>query len=216
LPVALRNYLVRLGWSFGDQEFFTADEMVAAFDLSGIGRSPSRFDYVKLENMNGHYIRATPDDELLKIWIDALPYLPGGAGIAAEIDATRHAQMRRALAGLKERAKTLVELTDSAKFLFAKRPLALEAKAEEILARSGRVYLKAVLPKLEALEEWSAASTEKAVREYAGERGEKLGVIAQPLRAAVTGRSTSPPIFDVLEVLGRDEALGRIADQTQT
>jgi glutamyl-tRNA synthetase len=215
LPAALRNYLVRLGWSFGDQEFFTPDEMIAAFDLGGIGRSPSRFDFAKLENMNGHYMRSTSDDELLRIWIDALPYLPGGPEIAAEIDALRHAQMRRALPGLKERAKTLIELTDGAKFLFARRPLALEPKAAEILARSGRIYLKAVLPRLRALEEWSAESTERAVRQYANEQGEKLGVIAQPLRAAVTGRSTSPPIFDVLDVLGREEALGRISDQAQ-
>jgi glutamyl-tRNA synthetase len=213
LPAALRNYLVRLGWSFGDQEFFSSEEMIAAFDLGGIGRSPSRFDFAKLENMNGHYMRSTPDDELLRIWIDALPYLRGGAEISTEIDPARRAQMRRALAGLKERAKTLIELTDGAKFLFVKRPLALEPKAAEILARSGRIYLKAVLPRLEALEEWSAESTEKAVRDYANEQGEKLGVVAQPLRAAVTGRSTSPPIFDVLDVLGREEALARIADQ---
>ena len=147
LPAALRNYLVRLGWSFGDQEFFTTEEMIAAFDLGGIGRSPSRFDFAKLENVNGHYMRATPDDELVKIWIDALPYLPGGAEISGEIDVARRAKMRRALPGLKERAKTLIELTDGAKYLFAQRPLALEPKAQDILARSGRIYLKAVLPR---------------------------------------------------------------------
>jgi len=117
------------------------------------------------------------------------------------------------LPGLKERAKTLIELTDGAKFLFAKRPLPLEDKAEEVLARSGRIYLKGLLPKLEALTDWSAAATEAAVREFADAEGAKLGVIAQPLRAALTGRTTSPGIFDVLVVLGREESLGRLRDQ---
>ncbi len=117
--------------------------------------------------------------------------------------------------GLKERAKTLVELTESARFLFAARPLALEDKAEEILARSGRLHIKGLLPKLEALTDWSAAATEAAVREFADEQGAKLGVIAQPLRAALTGRTTSPGIFDVLVVLGREESLGRLRDQAE-
>jgi len=213
LPAALRNYLVRLGWSHGDNEFFSTEEMIAAFDLPAIGRSPSRFDFVKLENMNGHYMRSTSDDELLKIWLDALPYLPGGAEIAAQIDETKKAQLVRALPGLKERAKTLIELTDGAKFLFAQRPLPLEPKAEEILAKGGRQHLVALLPRLEALSVWTGAAAEQVVRDYAAEQGAKLGAVAQPLRAAATGRSTSPPIFDVLEVLGREEALGRLRDQ---
>jgi glutamyl-tRNA synthetase len=114
---------------------------------------------------------------------------------------------------LKERAKTLVELIDGAAFLFAKRPLNMDAKAEEILARAGRLHLKNLLPRLAALNDWTAAKTEEVVRAYAEEQGAKLGVVAQPLRAALTGRSTSPGIFDVLAVLGREESLGRIADQ---
>ena len=213
LPAALRNYLVRLGWSQGDKEFFSTQDMIAAFDLPAIGRSPSRFDFVKLENMNGHFMRSTPDDELLKIWLDTLPYLPGGSEIVDELDDHRRAQLAAALPGLKERAKTLIELTEGAKFLFAKRPLAIEAKAEDVLARNGRVHIKGLLPRLESLADWSAASTEAAVRDFANEQGEKLGVIAQPLRAALTGRATSPGIFDVLEVLGREESLGRLHDQ---
>ncbi len=215
LPAALRNYLVRLGWSFGDQEFFSSEEMIEKFDLDAIGRSPSRFDFAKLEHMNGHFMRATADDELMKIWLDALPYLPGGPAMAARIDDAKRAQLARALPGLKERAKTLVELTDGARFLFATRPLALDDKAAEILERGGRLHLRALLPRLEALGEWSAASTEGAVRDYAGEQGAKLGVVAQPLRAAATGRSTSPPIFAVLEVLGREESLGRLRDEAE-
>jgi len=215
LPAALRNYLVRLGWSQGDREFFSTDEMIAAFDLPAIGRSPSRFDFVKLENMNGHFMRATPDDELLKTLIDTLPYLPGGPEMAAELDDAKRAQLLAALPGLKERAKTLVELVDGAKFLFAKRPLAMDEKAEEILARAGRLHIRALLPRFEAIADWTSATTEAAVRDYAAEQGAKLGVIAQPLRAAATGRATSPGIFDVLAVLGREESLGRLRDQAK-
>ncbi len=215
LPAALRNYLVRLGWSQGDREFFSTEDLIAAFDLPAIGRSPSRFDFVKLENMNGHFMRATPDGELLETLIAALPYLPGGPEIAAKLDAAKRAQLASALPGLKERAKTLVELLDGAGFLFAERPLAIDEKAEDILARGGRLHIEALLPRLEAIEDWSAATTEAAVRDYAGEQGAKLGLIAQPLRAAATGRATSPGIFDVLAVLGREESLGRLRDQAR-
>ena len=215
LPAALRNYLVRLGWSQGDKEFFSTEDMIAAFDLPAIGRSPSRFDFVKLENMNGHFMRSTPDDELLRLLIDTLPYLPGGPEMLAALTDEKRGQLAAALPGLKERAKTLIELADGAKFLFVERPLPVEEKAEEILARGGRLHLKALLPRLETLTDWTAASTEAAVREYANEQGAKLGVIAQPLRAAATGRTTSPGIFDVLAVLGRDESLGRLRDQAE-
>jgi glutamyl-tRNA synthetase len=213
LPAALRNYLARLGWSQGDKEFFTTEELIAAFDLSAIGRSPSRFDTAKLENVNGHYMRASTDEALFKALIETLPWVPGGPEVARKLDAKKSAQLRAAIPGLKERAKTLVELLDGASFLFASRPLKMDAKAEEILARSGRVHLRNLLPLLTALKDWTAASAEGAVRAYAEEQGAKLGVVAQPLRAALTGRSTSPGIFDVLEVLGREESLGRIADQ---
>ncbi|HEY1940928.1 MAG TPA: glutamate--tRNA ligase [Roseiarcus sp.] len=213
LPSALRNYLVRLGWSQGDREFFSTEELIGAFDLPAIGRSPSRFDFVKLENMNGHFMRATPDGELFKTLIDTLPYLPGGPEIAAKLDAEKRRQLEAALPGLKERAKTLVELLDGASFLFAERPLAMDEKAEDILARGGRLHIKTLLPRLEAIADWSAATTEAAVRDYAAEQGAKLGAIAQPLRAAATGRATSPGIFDVLAVLGREESLGRLRDQ---
>ena len=213
LPAALRNYLARLGWSHGDKEFFTTDELIAAFDLGSVGRSPSRFDFAKLENVNGHYTRAASDADLFSALIGALPYLPGGPAVEARLDDRKRAQLRAAIPGLKERAKTLVELLDGAAFLFAARPLAMDAKAEEILARAGRLHLRNLLPRLARLEEWSPTSTEGAVRAYADEQGAKLGVVAQPLRAALTGRSTSPGIFDVLEVLGRQESLGRIEDQ---
>ena len=204
---------MRLGWSQGDKEFFTTQEMIEAFDLPQIGRSPARFDYAKLENMNGHYMRATPDGELADALEATLPYLPGGPEIAAKLDSNKKSQLRAAMPGLKERAKTLIELVDGAAFLFTARPLPMDPKAADILAKGGRAHLAAMLPLLEGLSDWTAAAAEATVRAYSEGTGAKLGQVAQPLRAALTGRSTSPGIFDVLEVLGREEALGRIRDQ---
>ncbi len=211
LPEALRNYLLRLGWSQGDREFFTTDEMVAAFDLEGVGRSPSRFDFAKLENMDGHYIRAASDAHLVDALVATLPHLPGGEAVLAKLDDAMRSRLLAAMPGLKERARTLVELLDGAMFLFAERPLAMDAKAGDILLKGAGV-LRGLLPRLEGLDDWSAAATEGAVRAEADATGVKLGQVAQPLRAALTGRSTSPGIFDVLEVLGRDESLGRLRD----
>ncbi len=215
LPAALRNYLVRLGWSQGDKEFFSTDEIVAAFDLPAIGRSPSRFDFAKLENMNGHFMRASSDEELFHALTGALPYLPGGPEVEGRLDKSKRMQLRAAIPGLKERAKTLVELLDGAGFLFAARPLPMDDKAADILAGGGRAHLAALLPRLSAIQEWSGPALEAVVRTYAEETGAKLGSVAQPLRAALTGRPTSPGIFDVLTVLGREESLGRIADQAK-
>ncbi|MGO9134214.1 MAG: glutamate--tRNA ligase [Methylovirgula sp.] len=213
LPAALRNYLVRLGWSHGDQEFFSTEEMIANFDLAHVGRSPARFDFVKLEHMNGHYMRAASDDDLLAAFIASLPYLPNGRSLIDKIDEPMRAKLRAAMPGLKERAKTLVELLEGAMFLFAERPLALDDKALALLHADGRATLAQLLPRLAALPEWSAAAAEAEVRAYAEETRLKLGQVAQPLRAALTGRATSPGIFDVLQVLGRDESLGRLEDQ---
>jgi glutamyl-tRNA synthetase len=213
LPAALRNYLVRLGWSHGDQEFFSMEEMIATFDLAHVGRSPARFDFTKLENMNGHYIRATPDAALTDLLIDTLPHLPQSGSFPQTFDTAMRQKLRAAMPGLKERAKTLIELRDGARFLFAARPLPLDAAAAGILDAAARQHLAALLPRLSALAAWTAATTEAMVRSYAEEQHLKLGQVAQPLRAALTGRATSPGIFDVFEVLGRDESLGRLADQ---
>jgi glutamyl-tRNA synthetase len=212
LPDALRNYLARLGWSQGDREFFSTEELVEAFSLAQVHRSPARFDFAKLENMNGHFLRAMPNDALLAQLLASLPYLPGGPEALAKLDDGKKAQLSRALPGLKERAKTLIELLDGAQFLFAARPLSYDEKAGQILSPEGRAHLAALAPRLAQLPEWTAAAAEAAVRAYVADSGAKLGQVAQPLRAALTGRSTSPGIFDVLETLGRDESLGRIAD----
>jgi len=213
LPEALRNYLARLGWSQGDKEFFTGEELIEAFDLAQVHRSPARFDFVKLENMNGHFMRAMDDAPLLKALVDTLPYLKGGPAIAAQLDERKKAQLLAAMSGLKARAKTLNELLDGARFLFAQRPLPMEAKAEQLLAQGGRARLATLTPHLAILADWTAAATEGAVRETAEQLSVKLGDLAQPLRAALTGRTTSPGIFEVLEILGREESLARLADQ---
>lgn len=213
LPKAMRNYLVRLGWSHGDAEIMTEEEMIRWFDLEGIGRSPSRFDFARLENLNGHYIRTTDNATLLAVFLDQARYLPGGPEFLAKLSPDRRVQLSRALQGLKERAKTLIELLDGAQFLVVERPLALDDAASAILSPEGRRTLAAVTSALAEIEPWDHATTETAVRGFAEREGVKLGKVAQPIRAAVTGRTTSPPIFDVLSVLGRDESLARLRDQ---
>ncbi len=213
LPAALRNYLVRLGWAHGDQEIFSTEELIALFDLDAIGRSPARFDFTKLESVNAHYIRNTPDDELVRRIRETLPKLEGVSDLAGQIDEAGWALLGQAMPGLKPRAKTLVELMDTARYLFVKRPLEMDAKAEKQLTPEARQHLGALKDRFAALEAWSAEPLEEAVRAYAEEADVKLGKIAQPMRAALTGRTVSPGIFDVLEVLGREESLARLADQ---
>ena len=213
LPAALRNYLVRLGWSHGDEEIMSTEDMVRWFDLDAIGRSAARFDFAKLENLNGHYLRAAPDAEIMQRLKALVPELPNGGELAAEIGTEGWGKLERALPGLKERAKTLVEILNNAGYLFAKRPIALDAQAEKLLDEAGRKVLGALLPRLESVEPWTGEAIDAAVRRYAEEVGLKLGKAAQPLRAALTGRATSPGIFDVLEVLGREESLARIRDK---
>ncbi len=213
LPAALRNYLVRLGWSHGDQEIFSTEEMIAAFDLSGIGRSAARFDFAKLENLNGHYIRHADDQSLVTMFEDVLAYIPSGADLRAKLNDTTRAQLLQAMPNLKERAKTLIELIDSSYFIFADRPLEIEPKAAALLTPENRELIGRLKLALEAVTSWSAETTEAAMRAFADGNNLKLGAIAQPLRVALTGRTTSPGIFDVLAVLGRGECLGRLADQ---
>src|SRR4051812_28582203 len=215
LPAALRNYLVRLGWSHGDQEIFSTEEMIAAFDLSGIGRSAARFDFAKLESINGHYIRHSDDQALVTMFEGILDHAEGGEAIAAKLNDNTRAQLLRAMPGLKERAKTLLELVKGADFIFADRPLAMEPKAEALLTPEARALLGKLRNVLDGVTDWTAANTEAATRALAESEGVKLGAIAQPLRAALTGKTTSPGIFDVLAVLGRQECLDRLADQAQ-
>jgi glutamyl-tRNA synthetase len=215
LPAALRNYLVRLGWSHGDQEIFSTAEMIATFDLAHIGRSPARFDFAKLESLNGHYIRQSSDAELVDAIAGLLPHLANGAALAQKFTPEFKAQLAAAMPGLKERAKNLVELIDSARFLYADRPIALDDKARALLSPEACAILAELMTDLAGVEPWTAAATENAVRAFAERKEVKLGAVAQPLRAALTGRPTSPGIFDVLQVLGKQESLARLADQAR-
>jgi glutamyl-tRNA synthetase len=213
LPAAMRNYLVRLGWAHGDQEIFSTEEMVAAFDLAHIGRSPARFDFTKLESLNGHYIRASDDGDLIAAIAQLLPHIAGGQELASKMTPALRAKMLAAMPALKERAKTLVELFEASRFLWASRPIEINDQAKALLTDDAKTLIAALLPELEAATEWTSGSVESVVRPYAERAGLKLGAVAQPLRAALTGRTTSPPIFDVLAVLGREESLARLRDQ---
>jgi glutamyl-tRNA synthetase len=215
LPVALRNYLVRLGWSHGDQEIFSTAEMIAAFDLPQIGRSSARFDFAKLENLNGHYIRQSSDADLLAAIEGLLPHVAGGAELAPRLTPTVRRQLLAAMSSLKERAKTLLDLIDGARFLLSDRPLVLDDRAKALLTPEARDLLCGAAADLARVEPWTPEGTEQAVRTFAEKRGAKLGAVAQPLRAALTGRTTSPGIFEVLAVLGKEESLARLADQTK-
>jgi glutamyl-tRNA synthetase len=213
LPAALRNYLVRLGWGHGDQEIFSTQEMIDAFDLPAIGRSAARFDFAKLENLNGHYIRQADDQALVTMFEHLLDYVPDGADLKAKLNDTTRAQLLRAMPSLKERAKTLLELISGSYFIFADRPLELEPKAAALLTPETRELIGKLRTALEAVTDWRSDTTEAAMRNFAEQNNLKLGAVAQPLRVALTGRTTSPGIFDVLAVLGRDQCLARLADQ---
>jgi glutamyl-tRNA synthetase len=213
MPVALRNYLVRLGWSHGDQEIFSTEEMIAAFDLPQIGRSPARFDFAKLESLNGHYIRQSADADLIAAIEALLPYLPNGAALAAKLTPQVRGQWLTAMPSLKERAKTLLDLIDGAHFLLADRPIPLDDKATALLTPEAKSLLTDISTALAGVDPWTPEATEQALRALAERRGAKLGAVAQPLRAALTGRTTSPGIFEVLAVLGKTESLARVADQ---
>ena len=214
LPEALLNYLARLGWSHGDDEVMSIEDMIAWFDIGDVNKGAARFDFAKLEALNGVHMRKMDDKTLFDVFVATLPYLEGGPALAAKLDDRRKAQLLAAMPGLKERAKTLIELVDGAAFLFAERPLQLDDKAAGLLGGDARAILRGANAALSAVAgEWTAASAEAAVRDFAQAGGHKLGAVAQPLRAALTGRSTSPGVFDVLAVLGREESLARIGDQ---
>ncbi|HEX4800536.1 MAG TPA: glutamate--tRNA ligase [Sphingomicrobium sp.] len=204
LPEAVDNYLLRLGWGHGDAEIISRQQAIEWFDLDHVGKSPSRFDFKKLENLNGHYIREADDARLADLIAPKLG-----------ISANQKPLLVRAMPELKARAHTLHQLADGARFLFDARPLEMDQGAAALLIPDARALLASAHKQLAALAEWDAASLEAAIREVAEGSGVKLGKVAQPLRAALTGRTTSPGIFDVLALLGRDESLARIADQME-
>ncbi|MBN8815084.1 MAG: glutamate--tRNA ligase [Sphingomonas sp.] len=204
LPEAVDNYLLRLGWGHGDDEIISRDQAIQWFDLAGVGKSPSRFDLKKLENLNGHYIREADDTRLADLVAARLPN---------SLNETQRNLLRRTMPFLKPRAANLIELADGSAFLFSVRPLQIDTDAAPLLAGDAPALLSQLHTALDAAESWDTETLENAVRRVAEDAGVKLGQVAQPLRAALTGKRTSPGIFDVLAVLGREESLGRIADQ---
>jgi glutamyl-tRNA synthetase len=207
LPEALSNYLLRLGWGHGDEEIVDRARAIEIFNVDGIGRSPARTDQKKLENLNGHYIRAAEDERLTDL---VAPMVE--ARVGRELTEKDRDLLHRSMAVLKVRAKDLMELAEGATFLFRTRPLDIDDRAQALLTGDGVALLAATARALEPLE-WTAEALESAVRSVSEEAGVGLGKVAQPLRAALVGRTTSPGIFDVLLLLGRDESLGRLADQ---
>jgi glutamyl-tRNA synthetase len=203
LPEALRNYLLRLGWGHGDDEIISTEQAVQWFDLDGVGRGPSRFDFAKLDNLNGHYLRQTDDARLAH-------EVAARLGVAG--DAAIEQRLAAGMAGLKARAKTLKELADNARFYTFKRPLVPDDKARAHLTGDASQVLKELRGILATAPTWISADLEAAARGFAEAKAIKLGQVAQPLRAALTGATTSPPIFEVMQVLGREETLGRIDD----
>lgn len=206
LPEALNNYLLRLGWAHGDEEIVPRDRAVELFDLDGVGRSASRFDFAKLENLNGHYIREADNDRLSDLVLSRLEADPDGISL----DETARSRIRSGMEGLKARARTLVELAGNARFYAATVPLSFDDKARKLLDGDAVGILSGLAETFRGLDSFDEGDVEAAVRSFAEAQDLKLGKAAQPLRAALTGSTTSPGIFEVLAVLGRDESLKRI------
>lgn len=214
LPSAVKNYLVRLGWSHGDQEVFSEAEMIEMFGFDGLGKSPSRFDFAKLEDLNGQYIRQSSDKELIEHIQVLFADLDDGAVLRKRFETVGYDRLEALMPAIKERAKTLHDLIDNARFLIAERPLTFDAKATKALDDEARVRLAGVVPVFEALSDWTVESIEAALRDFIKANDYKLGQVAQPLRAALTGQSVSTPIFELIATLPKTEAIARLKDVT--
>ncbi|MBT3238717.1 MAG: glutamate--tRNA ligase, partial [Rhodospirillaceae bacterium] len=199
LPEALRNYLLRLGWSHGDDEIISDEQAIEWFGLDGVGKSPARFDVAKLTNLNAIYIREADDSRLVDL-------------ISPDAPDDTKARLTKGMSGLKERAKTIVELTENSQLYLKSRPLGMSEKAAKILDAEGLERLAIARDKLIATDDWSQDILHDATKAAAETADLKLGKLAQPLRAALTGSNVSPGVFEVMEVLGREESLGRIED----
>ena len=212
LPAALRSYLARLGWSHGDQEIFSTDDLLAHFDISNVNKAPSRFDFQKLENTNAHFMRAMEDGALMQAYMAFLPYIDGGSDFLQGLDETTRARLLAALPSGKARAKTLVDLHGYFGFIFRTRPLAIEGADASLLNDETRPYLAAVHDALGSLAEWTPHSLDASVKETVEKLGVKFGKVGQPLRIALAGTSAAPGITDILMIFGREESLARLRD----
>jgi len=211
LPEALRNYLARLGWSHGDEELFSTEQMVEWFSLDALNKGAARFDFVKLESINGHYIREAQPDYLYEVMVATAAET--GRTVDHEGLVARKPTVLAALPELQPRAKTVLELIDLAQFIYATRPLPLDAAAAAQLTGEARANVGAFTEQLQDLDDWSVEAIDTAARAFAEQRGLKLGKVAQPLRAALTGRTVSPGIFEVMVLIGREETVARLRDQ---
>jgi glutamyl-tRNA synthetase len=207
LPEAMCNYLLRLGWGHGDEETVSRERAIELFDLDGVGRSPARFDMAKLTNLNAHYMRQADDTRLIGL---SRPLIEQKIGATLSADA--ETRLRHMLPGLKERARTLLELADSALFLVSPSPLPLTDKAAKILNAEARALLVGLADALAQAPAWEAIALEEVTRTVAEAQGKKLGDVAQPARAALTSSTVSPPIFDVMVAFGREETLKRLSN----
>ena len=202
----MRNYLARLGWSHGDDEFFTDAQAQTWFDLDGIGKSPARFDFKKLENICGQHIAASDDAALLH---ELQAFL-----VATDAEPLNETQSHGLLTGmycLKERAKTFPELIEKAHFVLTSRPIVADEKAAKQLDNVSRRILSELTPQLQTVS-WSRDALEDLVSTVAVANDTKLGKLAGPLRAALAGRSVSPSVFDMMLILGQDETIARLND----
>jgi glutamyl-tRNA synthetase len=205
LPETLRNYLLRLGWSHGDDETISTQQAIEWFDLDGIGKSPARLDLAKLDNLNGHYLKAADDARLATLMAPSL-----AERLGRSLSAVEEKRLGEALPDLKQRAKTIVELIDNSLFYFNEGSPPCDEKAAKLLTDEAVALLGRLRQKLDDLPAWTPEALEDAVRHFAETEALKLGKVAQPLRAALTGRTVSPGVFDVMRVLGREETLQRL------
>ncbi|USO01202.1 MAG: glutamate--tRNA ligase [Alphaproteobacteria bacterium] len=206
LPQALCNYLLKLGWGHGDDEIISRTQAINWFDVGAIGKAAARFDVQKLLHLNGHYIRQQSPPKILE---NALPFVEKAWGSSLSND--QKSLLHKGIHGLQERAKDLCELAQHALVYITPRPITIDPEVESLIA-SGKAFLPDVLVLLSALSLWERSGIEKVLRDYTENKGIKFGVLAQALRAGVTGKKHSPGIFEVLEVFGKEEALGRIQD----
>ncbi len=214
LPKAIRNYLARLGWSHGNDEIFSTEQMINWFDLDGLNKGASRFDFVKLANLNAHYIKQSDEIELFEIMISLCKELEltfDEEGLTANKET-----VLSALEQLKPRAKTILDLIELARFIYATRPLQLDEKSSNLLTDDNKIMIGKIITKLNNLTNWSLEEIKQQIKEFADENEQKLGKVAQPLRAALTGSTASPSIFDVMVLIGKDESLNRLKDQAIT
>jgi glutamyl-tRNA synthetase len=215
LPQALRNYLVRLGWSHGNDEIISTQQMLDWFDTNAIGKGASRFDFSKLEHLNGHYIRNSDDLFLVEQLVENAEFLEDSQPFKAPLSHAEQDLLVKAMPLLKEKAKTLGDLAKGTQFLFNQRPLAFDEKATKILDENSIEILKSLMPSLQKLAEWNADQLSQTVRDFCDLEELKLGKVAQPIRCAVAGTPTAPGVFEVMELFGKNETLARIADQLE-